>query len=201
MGWLIALAVLAAIAILPIGVGVLYNTNGPQVKVLVGPVAITLYPANTKGKTKKKVEKPATKKAATARKKGQQKKGGSFTDFLPLLEHVIAFLCDFRSKLRVRSLEMKLILAGEDPCDLALNYGKAWAAVGNLMPQLERFFVIKKRNVEVECDFTSDKTLIYVQLDITITIGRLLYLVCRYGTRVLREYLNILKLRKGGAKT
>jgi len=201
MGWLIALVILTALAILPIGVGVLYDTNGPQVNVLVGPAEITLYPGKKKEKTKKKVKKPAAKKAAPAQKKGQQKKGGSFTDFLPILEHVIAFLCDFRSKLRVRTIEMKLILAGADPCDLALNYAKAWTAVGNLMPHLDRFFIIKKRDVEVECDFISDKTLIYLQLDITITIGRLLYLVCRYGTRILREYLNILKLRKGGAKT
>ena len=95
---------------------------------------------------------------------------------------------------------MKLIMAADDPCDLAVNYGKAWAAVGNLMPQLERLFVIKKRNVEVECDFTADKTLIFAKLDLTITLGRLLALAMVHGIRILRQFLTIMKTRKGGAK-
>lgn len=202
MGWLIALVILTALAILPIGAGAVYDTNGPQAYLLIGPMSITLYPGKKKEKGAKAAKKkPAKKRTAPAQKKNKSKKGGSFSDFLPLLKTIVEFLCDFRSKIRVKHLEMKLILAGGDPCDLALNYGKAWAALGNLMPQLERFFIIKKRDLEVECDFTSDKTLVYARLDITITVGRLLYLACRYGTRVIREYLDILKLRKGGANT
>jgi hypothetical protein len=94
---------------------------------------------------------------------------------------------------------MKLIMAGGDPCDLAINYGKAWAAVGNLMPHLENLFVIKKRDVEVECDFAASDTLIFVHLDITITLGRLLALAVVYGIRALKEFLNIINKRKGGA--
>ena len=97
-------------------------------------------------------------------------------------------------------MELKLILAGDDPCDLAVNYGKAWAALGNLMPQLERVFIIKKRDLEVECDFTADQTLVFARLDLTITLGRLLHLIVVYGIRLLRQYLSIVKTRKGGAK-
>jgi hypothetical protein len=66
------------------------------------------------------------------------------------------------------------------------------------MPQLERFFVIKKRDVEVECDFTAAQTLIIARLQITITIGRILSMVVRYAIRALREYLKIENKRKGG---
>ena len=93
-----------------------------------------------------------------------------------------------------------MIMAADDPCDLAVNYGKAWAALGNLMPQLERVFVIQKREVEVECDFTASKTLIFARLDLTITLGRLIAIVIYHGIRILRQYLNIMKTRKGGAK-
>jgi len=91
-------------------------------------------------------------------------------------------------------------MGGDDPSALAINYGRAWAALGNLMPQLERFFVIKKRDLEVECDFTSDKTLIYAKADVTITVARTIHLLSRYGIRVLKDLLNLRKLRKGGAK-
>ena len=90
-------------------------------------------------------------------------------------------------------------MAANDPCDLAVNYGRAWAAVGNLLPQLEKWFVIKKRDIEVECDFETSQTLVIAHLDLTITLGRLLALVFVYAIRALKEFLNIKKKRKGGA--
>ena len=69
--------------------------------------------------------------------------------------------------------EDKLILASSDPCDLAVNYGRVWTALGNLMPQLDRLFVIKKRDVEALCDFTASETTVIARVDITITLSRL----------------------------
>ena len=110
------------------------------------------------------------------------------------------FLGDFRRKLRLDNLRVKLIMAADDPCDLAVNYGRTWAAVGNLLPQLERIFVIKKRDIEVACDFTASETLIIARLDVTITLGRLLALVFGYAIRALIQFLKIMKKRKGGAQ-
>lgn len=200
MGWLIALGVLTVLAILPLGVSARYNTNGPLVRLIIGPVRVLVFPQKKKP-AKPQTKKPQTKPKATADKpKETEEKGGSITDFLPLVRTALDFLGDFKRKLRVNRLGMKLILAGDDPCDLAVNYGRAWAALGNLMPHLERLFVIKKRDLEVECDFTSGESRVSARLDLTITFGRLLTLAVRYGIRALREYLNIMKLRKGGAK-
>ena len=109
------------------------------------------------------------------------------------------FLGDFRRKLRLDNLYLRLIMAANDPCDLAVNYGRAWAAVGNLLPQLEKWFVIKKRDIEVECDFETSKTLVIAHLDLTITLGRLLAAVVKFSVRAFIEYLKIRKKRKGGA--
>ena len=225
-GWLIALGVLTLLAIMPIGVSAFYNTDGPLVKIIAGPIRLTVFPGKKKKEKKisekkaqkiaakqalKKEKKEAAKKAKQEAKKAakeqklKQKKpsreGGSWTDFLPLVKLAVNFLGDFRRKLRLKHLEMKLIMGGGDPSALAVNYGKAWAALGNLMPYLERVFVIKKRNLEVECDFTADSTLIYARLDISITIGRLLALVFGYGFRALVTFIKIKNKRKGGAKT
>ena len=204
MGWLIAAGVLALLAVLPLGVTAIYSEDGPVARLIVGPIRVQVYPS--KGKKDKeekekeeKVTKPKTAKGKTE-KKTDTKKGGSFRDFLPLVKLLMELLGDFRRKLRVKRLELRLIMAGDDPSNLAINYGKAWAALGNLMPQLERVFVIKKRDVEVECDFTSNKTLIFARLDLTITLGRLLSLGVYHGVRILRQYLTIMKTRKGGAK-
>lgn len=209
MGWLIALAILILLGCLPLGVKAIYSAEGPIMDILIGPGKLHILPAKKKEKVKKpkksKKEKSAEQKEEPKpdqEKPGQEKgekKGGSWTDFLPLVKVATDFLGDFRRKLRIKRLELQLCMAGDDPCDLALNYGKAWAAVGNLIPQLERFFVIKKRDIDVCSDFTQSQTTVYVRADITITLGRLLGLALRYGWRALVEFLKILNKRKGGA--
>ena len=206
MGWLIALGILFLLAILPLGASVKYDAAGPRVRVIAGPVRFTVFPSRKKekkpGEEKKQSEKKKTAASAdqtAAEKPAKKQKGGSITDFLPLVDVVLELLKDFGRKLRVDRLELKLIMAADDPCDLAVNYGRAWTAVGNLLPLLERVFVIKKRDVEVECDFTASEMLVVARLDLTITLGRILSLGVRHGFRALREYLQIMKLRKGGA--
>jgi len=201
MGWLIALGVLVALACLPLGVGARYDEGGPLVHVLVGTVRVKVYPGKKKEKSKEKKKKPSKQqKTPASGKQASKKKGGSLSDFLPLLDLILDFLENFGRKLRVNRLDLKLILAGDDPCDLAVNYGKAWAALGNLIPVLERNFVIKKRDLEVECDFTAQDTRVLARLDLTITLGRILSLGLRDGIRILREYMRIMNQRKGGAK-
>lgn len=214
MGWLMALAVLVLLAWLPLGVRVRYDSGGPLLKLLAGPVKITLYPRPKKKPKPEKKAPEATSEPEEPRQEEPQppqppkeepskpkQKGGSLLDFLPLVKTALDLLGDFRRKLRVNDLELKLILGGGDPCDLAVNYGRAWTAVGNLIPQLERLFVIKKRDIQVECDFTASETLVIARLDVTITLGRLLSLAVRYGLRALKEFLTIKKKRKGGAVT
>ena len=217
MGWLIALGVLVFLAILPLGASVRYDSEGVLVRLIAGPVKITLFPRAKKKKSprkagqekeqKKEKKTPASEKpdspARTEKPDGKaqqkQKSGGPWTDFLPLVKVGHDMLGAFRRKLRVNVLELKLIMAGNDPCDLAVNYGKAWAALGNLLPRLERVLVIKKRDLEVECDFTANETLVTARLDLTITLGRLLALGVVYGIRALITFLKIKKKRKGGA--
>ena len=215
MGWLITLGVIFFLAVLPLGVSVKYNADGLLARVILGPVKLTVYPRPKKKKKEKEPKKPKDAKqpepkedlpkppqppAEETPKNAPKEKGGSLTDFLPLVKVALDFLGDLRRKLRLNRLELKLILAGDDPCDLALNYGRAWTAVGNLMPHLERLFVIKKRNIEVECDFTASQTLVIAHVDATITLGRLIALAVRYGMRAVKEFLNIQKKRKGGAE-
>ena len=202
MGIWIAAAVLLALAMLPLGVRVRYNDAGFVLKVIAGPLKITLFPR--KKKVKKQKNEKKTESAATGDKPTQppepasepKEKGGSLTRFLPLIKLGLQFLGDFRQKLRLDNLYLRLILAGDDPCDLAVNYGRAWAAVGNLMPQMERLFVIKKRDIQVECDFTVEEISVVARMDITIALGRLLMLAVVYGVRVLLVFLSM--KRKGG---
>lgn len=213
MGWLITFGILFLLAVMPLGVRIRYNSDGFLLKVILGPLKLTVFPRPKK--EKKKGEKREEKKAPEKKQEenlpkppqppkeepsGEKKEtGGSLTDFLPLVKVVLDFLGDFRRKLRLDDLYLRFVLASSDPCDLAINYGKTWAAVGNLMPVLEKLFVIKKRDVEVECDFTASETKVIARLDLTITLGRLLALAVVYGIRAVKEFLTLRNKRKGGA--
>lgn len=208
MGWLIALAIVLLIVSIPVGALVQYDSGGFLVRLIVGFFRFTLIPfpkrkkkptdkADAKGDSaeqdasRPQPEKPASQEA--------EKKGGSYRDFLPLMELLLDFLNQFRKKLRVNRLELKLILAGDDPCDLAVNYGRAWAALGNLLPMLERGFLIEKRDCEVECDFTADQTLVIARMEVTLRLGQLAALAAVYGFQMIKELLILKKKRKGGA--
>ena len=201
MGWLIALGILAALAVLPLGISLRYDADGFRFRLLAGLISFPFPRKNQEKPVKKKEknQKKNKKSAASSAPSTKAKKGGSLADFLPILQVVLEFVDAFRRKLRVRRLEMKLIMAADDPCDLAVNYGRAWAALGSLIPQLERCFTIQKRDLEVECDFESTTTTITARLDLTLTLGRLLHLLLRYGLRAVKEFLNLKKSRKGGA--
>lgn len=195
MAWLVVLAVLVGLAVLPLGVRLRYGEAGAFVWLLIGPARMRLYPKS--GDKPAKVKKETNKETAKPQK--ADKKGGSLTDFLPLAKTAVAFLNELRRKLVVKNLELLVTMAGDDPCDLAENYGRACAALSAFEPQLERLVKIKRKDLQIRCDFLSEKSSVFALADVTISLGRLLSLIARYGFRVLRVYINMKDQRKGGA--
>lgn len=204
MGWLIALGILILLGSVPLGVFVRYDSGGPLVRIVAGVLRFTVIPLPKKKKKvpkEKKEPSPAEEKKTPPKPAEEpEKKGGSLLDFYPLIQVGERFLNQFRRKLRVDDLVLKLTLGGDDPCDLALNYGRAWAALGNLVPVLERFFHIRRRNFEVQCDFTSEETLIEAQAKLTMPLRQLVELGIVYGYLFIKELLFLKKKRKGGSE-
>ena len=211
MGWIVLLAVLVLLAILPLGASVLYDAEGARVRVVAGPLKIQVFPMKKKPK-KDKLKKEKTKKTKKSKKPEagentdapkkpapKPRTGGSWTDFLPLVRVALDLLNDLRCKLRVDHLKLHMTMAADDPCDLAINYGRMNASLAGLIAQLERFLVIKKRDVHIDCDFCASETVILARLDLTITLGRILSIAVRYGIRALTTFLKIKKQREGGA--
>ena len=201
MGWLIFLAILIGLGCVPLGVRLRYDEDGPLAAVLLGRLPIVLYPLpgwlkkltsreKKDGEKKPKKEKPK-KEEPPKDTVGEAPQGGSWKKFLPLVRLGLHLLGDFRRKLRVNRLVLRLTLAGDDPCDLAVNYGRAWAAVGNLLAALKRAFVIQKRDVEVQCDFLGEETKVVFAMDLTITLGRVLGLLVKYGIRAVTILLKM----------
>lgn len=202
IGWLIFFTILLGLAIMPLGVLVDFDKRA-SVKIIVGVIHLTVFPVPDwmKRKSKPKPQKPAQQPKIDSEDKELKTPKSELSNFMPFIRLGIDFLNTFRKKLRIQRLNVKVIMAGDDPCDLAVNYGKAWAAAGNLIASLERVFVIKKRNVEPECDFTADKTVIKAKAELTITLGRLFALAALYGVRAIREYLSMKKKHEKAVQT
>ena len=210
MGWGIFFVCLLVLAWIPLGIRVRYGEAGFEARVIAGPVKITLFPRKKRKKkpktadssekateetTKASSEKKMPKTETTEKDEPGMQSGGSLERFVPWIRLGLDFLGALRRKIRLDNLYLHVVLAGDDPCDLAVNYGRAWAAVGDLLPKLERVFVIGKRDIQVNCDFAAEKITVAARGDMTITLGRTLCLGVIYGIRALKIILK----RKGGA--
>lgn len=195
MGWAIALILLLLVGLLPLGIIGEYQAGGANAWLTVGPFRYRMYPKQKAADTKKEDTGFEKKKEGSAVAK--KKSAGSVSDFLPLADNLFSLLVDFRKRLLIRMLRMHLVLAEDNPCDLAIHYGDAWAALGNLIPLLERNFRIRKRDMTVSCDFTADKIKIYAYVHGTISLGWLLWLMIYHGLKGINKFKQL--KGKGGA--
>ena len=182
MWWaLLVLAILLFLLFLPVCIIACYNDDGFRLWLKVGPFRFLLIPEK---ETKVADSHKSDSKAAV-------KKGGSLKDFLPIWRSILRLLNELRKRLTVNKLECKLVLGGSDPCDLSILYGRTWAAIGSLMPHLHKFLKIKKQEIDVQCDYVSEKATVYCYADARICFVGLLLLVLRDGLKVYKEYQNI----------
>lgn len=176
---LIILGVLLAAGCIPVGVRAEYDES-PRVFLTVLGIPIRLYPAKGEKKPKKH-EKSQPKE----KKKFQIPPKAQLEEYLRLLLEVLG---RFRRKLRVNRLTLHAFFGGEDAADAALNYGRAWAAIGVVMPLLEQCFTIRRRDVGAYLE-EGEKTLrLVARLHATLTVGRLLHLALLALWRFMKIY-------------
>lgn len=201
--WMTLLAVvlvLLLIGCIPVGVDAGYSPEGCFVKLKVWLARVTLLPRPQKQKKKPKKEKKeeAQKKAAKApeEKKRSSVIPGGLDGIFSLVQLGCDVLGDFKRKLRVEKLMLHVTFGG-DAAKAAINYGRAWAAIGALTPMLDRLFVIRSRDICPELCYEQAGMAVKARLVMTITIGRALSLALRAGVKFLKLLANN---KKGGAK-
>lgn len=196
---LLVLGVLVAIGCIPVGVDAGYDPPGYFLKLKIGPFRVTLLPRPEKKKpAKKQKKKPAgepKKKPPKEAKKTSAFPGG-LDGIVSLLELACAVLGDLRRKLRVELLYLRVCFGG-DAAKAAMQYGRAWAAIGALTPMLERLFVIRTRDMQPELCYAQEGMQVRARLVLTMTIGRGFALALRAGVGFLKI---LMKNKKGGAK-
>lgn len=178
MWWIIPVAIVAVIvfiACLPVGLRIIYDKEGLTVKLLVGiiPFKLNLTEINEM-QMRRRLKIKHQIEANPERDPRIIKPDGTLREFFPLLDLYLQLLFNEKYKLLVKLLELKLTMAGDDPFDVAMNYGKAWTILSGLLPQLERFFNIRKKKLDVACDFLAEETMLYARADLLMPLARLI---------------------------
>lgn len=198
--WMIVLLIVAIfllIGCIPLGVDVSYLGGVFTLRAKLGFIRLTLIPRRPKKKSGSKPQKALETQTPGEKKPDAEKKkrfafSGGVPEILELLQLACDLLGDLRRKLRMERLLLHVRFgAGEDAAKTAISYGRAWAAIGAMLPCLERLFVIEKRDVGAELDWQAkEKMTVDACMVISITIGRALALALRAGVRFYKLIRN-----------
>ena len=189
---LIIVGILFLIGLIPLGAD--FQTDGGiQLKAIVGPVRIGLFPAKKKKKGgKAKEEKPKEEKKDEEKEEDKDKKAKeksfeiALEDIFELLGIGWKALGRLRRGLHIRELSVSMSLGGDDPYDTALACGYINAALGTLLPLFHHLVRVKKECILIAPRFDSDETDFSAHLTLVIRIGSLVWLSLCAAFSVLR---------------
>lgn len=182
---LILAVVLLLIALLPLGVSLLYDQTGFFLSLKVACFKLRLFPS--------KKEKPPKKEKKQKKDKPKQaddhpKNGGSLALAKSCLPLVKPALSGIRKRLTIDHLELHVVWAAYDPADAALGYGCANAALGTIWPLFYQNFKIRDHSLTCDVDFDAQQPTLYARADLTMTVFQLLTLALPLLFRFLKIY-------------
>lgn len=153
-------------------------------------VKIRLLPINEKPKKKKKGQKQKQEKPKEESEKKEKKKRD-----IPSLIHSVAdvlgvFLRQFSKHVKIRVLRYKIIVGTDDAAKTALLYGAAEQATAYLFAVLgeNAKFSFSKKNSLVWVDFTSEKTVADVKIDVSVNVFGALAMLLPTFTAYVRNF-------------
>ncbi len=127
------------------------------------------------------------KKEISAKKEEKQSKkpSGSLSDFLGLIRPVLRALGRLVRTVRVKSLNMDVKIASRDAFQTAMMFGGTSAAVGIMIPWIERNLNVKHKKIRVNADFESSEAVIYADITFSLAIWQILL----FAIKILYFYL------------
>lgn len=200
----IVVAVLALVALIPIGCRVEYAQPGVKAWARICGVPILLFPREKKspedGRKKKEKKGKKAKKKKEKQPDGQSsKQGGTVKLVLSLLPIAVEALGALKKRIRIDNLEAHYVAGGEDAAQVALSYGKISGGAGAVLAILNQNFKVKRQEVTVDVNFLAEEATIYLDAALSIRVGQVVYLAVRYGVASLRVFLRHKKAQKASA--
>lgn len=195
MMWAVLAAVLAALFLLGglrVGLRGEYTPETAGAWLRIGPAELRLFPRPAG----KKLDRP--KEVQQDRPSGGKQSRPPFLSrrgLLKLGRRLFPLLLEaagqFRRKLQVDELRLRLVAGASDPADAALRYGQANALLGGIWQPVTRAFHVKDGRARVEVDFDRTEPALYGRVSLSLTVGQLAILGLGFGLRALRVLLAV----------
>lgn len=199
-GLLILLLVLAVFWLLGqirLGVGAEYRAEGLRVWLRAAAWNIQVFPQKKKKRTKPSRPPKQEKPRAEVPKPGLAEQVGGALDYAQaLLPILLEAAGQFRRKIRVDKLRLKVTVGAADPADAAMRYGQANGALGALWGPLNETFDLKDGKAVAQVDFDARETTVYGLAVLSLKLGQIVWLGLYFGCRSLRTFLRVRGRRK-----
>lgn len=176
-----------------------YEEGAPRLLLRYGPVRRQLFPPPEGGEEKKK--KPSGKKAKKkpGREKSKGKRAGvnreqifyALEKLPPILGRALRRT---GRSVRFQPLKVYVLVAGGDPADTALLYGRLEAALHGALPVLERAVRIRDRDVRLFLDFSAREMDVIADVGVSLRPGSLVWIALRAGGSLLKWFLGFRRL-------
>ena len=170
---LIIALLLTAVLLLKVGVDAQYDGETLFLRVLAGPIRLTLLPRRKKPKKENKKKEKPPKEAVKEEREKKKISLPPLPTLLKLAKLVLEAVGAFRRKLSVDLLRLHLRVGTDDPYRTAMTYAYARAGLDGLYPLAARALTIRERDVRLNADFVSGETTAQGQLKLTIRIGQI----------------------------
>ena len=191
MMWAVLAAILAALFLLGglrVGLRGEYTPETAGAWLRIGPAELRVFPRPAEKKTDrpKKVRRdgPAGEKQPLLSRRGLLELGRRL---FPLLLEAAG---QFRRKLQIDELRLRLVAGAPDPADAALRYGQANALLGGIWQPVTRAFHVKDGRARVEVDFDRTEPALYGRVSLSLTVGQLAVLGLGFGLRAQDRQLS-----------
>ena len=168
-----------------------FDEGGFHLDAGFGPVWILHLPKESKDEAEQNAQSRKKGKAGRKKRETQEetaKKGGKAALFRSLLPIITEALGKLRRKLRIDELTFWYLSACDDPAKAAMAFGAASAALGLLLPPLERFLDIRRRDVRTAVSFTETEATVYVRLRLSLSLWGIVYIGVPAGLAFMKAY-------------
>lgn len=190
------LLLLVVLLLLPAQVRFRYDQGDLALWVRFGPVKLQLFPP---GEKKEKPEKKPQKEPSQKKEKPKKPKGKinreqilySLEALPPILGRALRRT---GRRLRVAPLKIHLLVAGPDPADTAMLYGKLEAALGAGLPVLHRLVHIREQDIRLFLDFQQEQMDLIADVGVALRPWDLVSVGVRACGSLLKWFLQFRKL-------
>ncbi len=196
LAWIIVLAVLLLLLMLPIGADAAFGDDGFSLELKLGPLRRQLLPSQKPKAKNAKKKKRRDASVSADEKKPKRKMKLTLDDILELLHIALKTLDRFRLHLSVDLFQLHWIAGAEDPYDAVLQFGRVNEALGLLRPSAHRVLNVRRDDLLTELDFAADRPKISGRIILSIQIWEIILLALCAGGSAAGWYIRKRRLQR-----